>query len=228
MIHWLWYTLPLVAFPGLERVLGGPTPPLAAALSARRVLAVAAHPDDLEYFCGGTLCRLARDGAQVTALLATRGERAGDPAQRRQEQEAAAGLLGYSRLHLLDFADRDVRAGDPDLCGRLASILEQEHPDLLLTFDPVHPFPVYRHSDHMAVARAVLDLWRGPALLFHTRRPTVAVEITDVFAEKVAAFSAHQSQLPVRGTARLVGWHLRRRNRAGGRRYVEVFRERSD
>lgn len=224
-MHWLWYTLPLVYFPGLERLLSGARPPLGGLPPAvRRAVAVAAHPDDLEYFCGGALGLLTRAGAHVAAVLATRGERGGDPALRRREQEQAAALLGYGGLHLWDFPDRGVRAADPRLRTRLAELLAQERPDLLLTFDPHYPFPLYRHPDHVAVARAVLALWPGPALLFHTRRPTLAVEVTGVFATKVAAFAAHRSQLPRRGTARLAGWHLGRRHEAGGRRYAEVFR----
>lgn len=200
MIHWLWYTLPLLHIPGVERLLGGASPGVSPAPVARRVLAVAAHPDDLEYFCGGTLGRLAREGARVTAVLATRGELGGDPVRRRSEQEAAAAILGYSRLYLLDFPDGGVRSADPRLRAKLAE---------------------------MNVAEAALDLWPGAAFLFHTRRATIAVDITGSFRAKVAAFAAHRSQLPRRGTARLVGWHLGRRNRRGGHTYLELFRDRT-
>lgn len=224
MIHWLWYTMPIVSMPGLERLLGGAVPPLRAELGIRRVLAVAAHPDDLEYFCGGTLCRLAREGAHVVAVLATQGERGGDPEQRRREQEQAAALAGYSGLHMLDFPDRGLRADDTRLRSELANLIQGESPDWLLTFDPEYAHPVYRHSDHLAVARAALAVWPGPSLLFHTRRPNLAVDITDDFTTKVSAFLAHRSQLPRRSAAGLVGWHMERRNR-GGKRYLEVFRQ---
>jgi LmbE family N-acetylglucosaminyl deacetylase len=225
VIHWLWYTLPLVHIPGVERVLGGPCPPVRPLPDAGRVLAVAAHPDDLEYFCGGTLCRMAQAGVRVAALLATRGELGGDPVRRRGEQEEAAAIIGYRELYQLDFHDRGVNAGDPRLRARLGEILAAERPDLLLTFDTRFPYPVYWHPDHMNVAEAALDLWWGPALLFHTRRPTAAFDITPVFEEKIAAFVAHRSQLPLRGTARLAGWHLGRRNRRGERTCLELFRE---
>lgn len=227
-MHWLWYTLPLICVPGLERLLGGPGPPLADRLHTQRAVAVAAHPDDLEYFCGGTLCRLAREGAEVIAVLATRGERGGDPERRRAEQEAAGALLGYSRLYLLDFPDRGVRADDPRLQAALQEIFARERPDLLLTFDPVWPYPVYRHADHLAVAQAALSLWPGRRLLFHTRRPTLAVDITETFDIKVAAFAAHESQLPRRGRVRLIGFHLARRSRGQFRRYLEPFRSEPD
>lgn len=76
----------------------------------------------------------------------------------------------------------------------------------------------------MAVGRTALAVWHGPALLFHTRRPNVAVDITATFPAKVAAFAAHKSQFPRRGAARLAAWHLGRRS-ACGRRYLEVFHQ---
>lgn len=224
MVHWLWYTMPLVVIPGLERLLGGPLPPLGAELGIRRALAVGAHPDDLEYFCGGTLCRLAREGAHTVAVLATQGELGGDPERRRQEQMEAAALAGYSGVHMLDFPDRGVRADDPRLRERLLEIMRTVRPDWLLTFDPAHSYPVYRHSDHLEVAKAALAIWQGPALLFHTNRPDVAIDVTADFPTKVAAFCAHQSQLPRQGTARLVGFHMTKRNQRGGRVYLELFR----
>lgn len=223
-IHWLWYTLPFVSIPGLERLLCGPLPPIQTDLTATRVLAVAAHPDDLEYFCGGTLALLAQQGAHVTAVIATRGEQGGNPGARRQEQERAAAHLGYGRLWQLDFPDRGVRAALPRVREELSTIIAHEQPDLLLTFDPIYPHPIYQHSDHMAVARAALALWPGDALLFHTRRPTLAVEVTSVFTHKLAAFGAHRSQLPVRARDQLIGWHLACRNRKGRDAYVELFR----
>lgn len=226
MMHWLWYTLPLVCVPGLEHLLGGACPPPGPVPAVRRVLAVAAHPDDLEYFCGGTLALLARQGAQVAAVLATRGEKGGDPVRRLAEQEAAARVLGY-RHQVLDFPDGGVRAHLPALRSAVERVIVQTEPDLVMTFDHTWPYPVYDHDDHMAVAEAVTGLWPGLCWLFHTRRPTLSVEITDVFAAKAAAFAAHRSQLPRRGTARLVGFHLHRRNQRGARRrYVELFRER--
>lgn len=246
--HWVWFTLPLLHFPGLHRVwvgrdyTGALSPRTRLGRTAwdlgqrvvrwpRRVLAVGAHPDDLEYFCGGTLALYARAGARVVGVRATRGERGGRlprlPEVRVAEQQEAARRLGYTPV-ILDFPDRGLDAQDPALRQALQHLLNQEQPDLVLTFDPDRPFPVYRHPDHLAVARALLDLWPGPALLFHTRQPNVVVDITAVFRDKVAAFAAHKSQLPRRGTARLVAWHLRGRSRGrdacGRTRYVEVFR----
>lgn len=226
MMHWLWYTLPVVSLPGVERLLRGRLPEVVELIQAQTVLAVAAHPDDLEYFCGGTLGRLSSEGIRVVTVIATRGEMGGDPAVRAAEQTEAARVLGYSGLYLLSFPDGMLRSEDEQLRQALLQLIDQERPDLVLTFDDKYPFPVYQHPDHMAVARAILDLWRGPALLFHTRRPDLVVDITYNFAAKVKAFGAHRSQLPRWGAPHLAGFHLRRRFASGRRRYLEPFRRR--
>ena len=82
-------------------------PDATAALAGRTVLAIFAHPDDESLACGGTLARLADDGARVVLLCASRGERgqSADPSvargpdlgrARQRELEAAAQVLGIS------------------------------------------------------------------------------------------------------------------------------------
>lgn len=247
--HWTWFTLPLIHFPGMHRLLVGreyiralsPWNRYGRAAWAlgqemlcrpQTVVAVAAHPDDLEYFCGGTLALLARRGVRVVAVLATRGERGGRqpdlPVRREREQQVAAQHLGYAAVHIYAFPDGGVRADDPALRARLRGVLEAEQPDLLLTFDPDRPFPLYHHPDHFAVARAALSLWDGLALLFHTRSPNAVMDITATFRDKLAAFVCHRTQLPRRGTNRLAGWHLISRSVGRDarfrRRLVELFR----
>jgi len=83
------------------------------------VLAYFAHPDDETMLCGGTLALLARQGAQVTLLCATRGEggETGEPplctreelgALREAELRCAAAALGLARVDLLDYVDPTV------------------------------------------------------------------------------------------------------------------------
>lgn len=242
---WIWYTLPLVNVPGLEGLVAGPKYRKAAsprAVSAwecgeelirspKSVVAVAAHPDDLEYFAGGTLARLVRQGCRVVGVLATRGERGGRapdlPRRRAREQAAASLRMGYAQVHILDRPDRGVQADDPELLAQLQECLDLEKPDCVFTFDPDEPFPVYLHPDHIAVARATLAVWSGHTALFHTRAPNAVVDITPHFHVKVAAFAVHRSQLPLGGTAG-VRWHLRGRSYRRGpdkrRRMVEYFR----
>jgi len=77
------------------------------------VLAIGAHPDDVELGCGGTVALLARAGKRVGILHLTRGEMGtrGTPAERIAEAEAAAQALGAAELGFLDCGDGGLRTG---------------------------------------------------------------------------------------------------------------------
>lgn len=169
------------------------------------VLAVAAHPDDLEYYAGGTLALLSRKGAAVIAVICTDGERGGKRPNlgqiRRGEQREAARILGYREVRFLGYADRGLSqtVDRQELVAALERIIEEVRPALILTFDSARPRPPYIHPDHQAVGRAVAQAvarlqWPGSLALFHTRRPDAVVDITPVAEEKLAALRAHQSQ----------------------------------
>ncbi len=178
--------------------------------SARRVVAVVAHPDDAEWYAGGTLSLLARRGAKVTVVVATDGERGprrgldGDPRPlaeiRRQEQRAAAREIGYGVV-FLGLPDRGL-GRVADLPRRIGATLAPLRPDAILTFDARYPGLPYVHPDHQAVGRAVMRLVaagdpavRGAAVyLFHTRRPDTAVDIGAALPAKLRALAAHRSQ----------------------------------
>ncbi len=70
-----------------------------------RILAIGAHPDDIEFGCGGTLIKYARQGHDIFLLVMTEGGGCGDPAIRRQEQERAAQILQVSKLFWGEYPD---------------------------------------------------------------------------------------------------------------------------
>lgn len=174
-------------------------------LRARTVLALVAHPDDLEWYVGGTLKRLADSGAQVQVIVASDGERGPNRtgahdlhATRRAEQVQAAQILGYSEIHFLGLPDRAV-AAQPQLLSQVSQIYRDVKPDAVLIFDPVYPAYPYLHADHQGSAQVFLRYWQSlpqkpPLYLFQTRRPNVAVDISGVIDSKVEAMNAHRSQ----------------------------------
>lgn len=207
-------------------------------LSNRVVLAVGAHPDDLEFYAGGCLRLLSVSGARVVAVVATDGERGGSlpdlPDVRRREQEAAAAILGLSEVVFLGLPDRRLRRVQEALEAALHAVWERVRPAVVFSFDPVAPQPPYVHPDHQALGRAVLRVAAArsaagepPATLylFHTRRPNAAVDIESVFEAKLRAFRAHASQMT--RLEWMVGPVIRRSARANGRRagfrWAEAF-----
>jgi LmbE family N-acetylglucosaminyl deacetylase len=190
-----------------------PVPDAAAALQEgarllafRRVLAVAAHPDDLEWYAGGTLARMARAGVEVHVIVASDGERGPNltgardlRAERRREQAVAADLIGYRSVHMPGLPDRSVARGDA-LRRELEKVASAVRPDAVLTFDPEKPSLPYLHADHQGAGRIVRQWWREqgkgrPALYYwQTRRPDVLVDISEVMDVKLAARAAHRTQ----------------------------------
>ena len=133
------------------------------AAEMQRVMVVAAHPDDLETTCGGTLTLLIQRGAEVVLLLATDGDigthdatytRETLAAVRRIETLEAARLLGLEDVVFLGHHDGELVAG-LDLRAEVALAYRRHQPDTILTFDPV--WGGQAHPDHTAAGRAAVD-----------------------------------------------------------------------
>jgi LmbE family N-acetylglucosaminyl deacetylase len=139
------------------------------------LMAVLAHPDDETFGMGGTLALYAKQGVEVHLICATRGEVGEvDPALlkgfeniaelREGELRCAAGVLGISGLHFLGYRDSGMpgspdnhhplalaAAAEAEVAGKVADIIRQVKPQVVLTFDPIGG---YRHPDHIAIQRA--------------------------------------------------------------------------
>jgi len=133
---------------------------------ARSILAVAAHPDDIEAWCAGTLARAIDNGATVRLLLVTSGDKgSGDPAadaravamRREVEAREAARLLGIAEVAFLRYTDGEVE-NTQQLLRDIVGGIRRWQPEVVFTFDPVDPLPRYiSHRDHRTVGRTTLD-----------------------------------------------------------------------
>jgi LmbE family N-acetylglucosaminyl deacetylase len=138
-------------------------------LETQNILVILAHPDDPEFFCGGTLARWALAGHRITYLLMTCGDKGRNPsneeiagedlcAMRQQEERAAAAVIGAQGVHFLDHEDGTLI---PDLRLRreVVRFIRQFKPDILVTCDPQNLFASYgiNHPDHRAAGQVVLD-----------------------------------------------------------------------
>ncbi len=181
-------------------------------MSARLdVLAVGAHPDDVELGCGGTAALLARAGRRVGLLHLTRGEAGtrGTAAERRVEAEAAAAALGAVELHFLDCGDGALRHGRQEE-DALIELLRRHRPEVVLA-----PTPADRHPDHGRAHRLVADACfyaglaarpagglpphRPGALYAYMQHdpfaPSFVVDVTPVWEAKQRALDAYRSQI---------------------------------
>jgi LmbE family N-acetylglucosaminyl deacetylase len=138
-----------------------------SALGAARVLAVGAHPDDAEFYAGGTLALFADAGAHVALVVCTGGGRGGrglaDPvAVRAAEQARAAELVPFHERANLGRSDGELAVDEP-LRAALVHALRRVRPDVVVTHDPRLVFAPVRdrfrlqHSDHRAAGQALLD-----------------------------------------------------------------------
>jgi len=121
------------------------------------------HADDEAVTCGGFLHRLATRGCAVTLVILTKGERGTPDATvnlslkeiRTREAQRVARILKISRCVQQDFGDGELQARKPELSAFLGKLIEQERPDLLVTYDLTG---LYGHSDHVACSEVVTDL----------------------------------------------------------------------
>ena len=133
-----------------------------------RVLVVLAHPDDPEFFCGGTIARWAASGRDITYCLLTRGDKGSDDDSlstqelaeiREVEQRAAAKALGVNEVLFLKELDGYVLP-TLDLRRDIVRVLRQVKPQVVITCDPTNFFPsnyYINHADHRAAGQATLD-----------------------------------------------------------------------
>jgi N-acetylglucosamine malate deacetylase 1 len=147
------------------------------------VVVVAPHSDDESIGCGGLLALAER----ASVILLTGDE------TRRAEARDALNVLGVTDLECLALPDQRISEVG-DLPVRLASLLRARGPSTV-----VFPFPLDRHLDHVATARAVAAAAPGCELwcyeVWTPLDPNRLVDITDVADKKRAAIARHRSQV---------------------------------
>lgn len=134
----------------------------------RTIMAVVAHPDDVELTCGGSIICWTRKGDHAILVMATDGARgakhagpdgAGMAATRRAEQQAAAAVLGFGEIVELGFPDGEL-VEDDRLRAALVEHVRRVRPDVVVAMDPLTVIfrnSYVNHRDHRVLGMAVLD-----------------------------------------------------------------------
>jgi len=169
------------------------------------ILAIGAHPDDIELGCGGLLIKAARQGHEVYMYTLTRGAASGDPAQRTRELMQSAKFIGAKALWIDNFDDTRLTASN-ELINHIEFFINKAEPDIVIT----HSLGDVHH-DHKAIASSTIEAGRFiPNIMSYeiplTKdfRPQVFYDISDVVDEKVELikiFWSQQSKLYLKANA---------------------------
>lgn len=137
----------------------------------KTVLAIGAHPDDIEFACGATMAKLSSSGAELYFVVCTDGNRGSRHHQiqnselvksRQKEQFEAAQILGAKEVIMLNHEDGNLT---PDIAFKeeIVKLIRKFKPDMVFTHDPNWFYKVTKtgahinHNDHRATGIAVLD-----------------------------------------------------------------------
>jgi LmbE family N-acetylglucosaminyl deacetylase len=198
-----------------------------------RILVIVAHPDDIEFGAAGTIARWTAEGAQVTYCIVTDGAAgSNDPNTniedlkriRREEQIAAARVVGVQDVRFLGYADGTLQP-TLELRCELTRLIRELRPDRVMCFDPTEVFvqtpgsgDYINHPDHRAAAEASvyaifpsaetrpifpelldegLEPYHVPEVWFMltSRQPNEFVDITATQERKLEALRCHVSQV---------------------------------
>jgi LmbE family N-acetylglucosaminyl deacetylase len=218
----------------------------------RRALVIAAHPDDADFGAAGTAHLWSQQGWEFYYLVCTNGAKGSDDESmsperlirlRRDEQRAAAAILGVKDVAFLDHEDGELTA-NRDFLGDVVRHIRTIRPDAVFTHDPeavIVRDSFINHSDHRttgliavdAVYPAARDRLNFPEhiasglqphkvseiYIWGSERANFDVDITDIIEKKIEALRAHKSQFEDDFIQRILGiW----KTEEG--RYVESFR----
>lgn len=159
----------------MEASTGAASFPVPAAGTVRRVLAFAAHPDDIDFGAAGTVAAWTAAGAEVSYCIMTSGDAGGFVPGNREavselrsgEQRAAAELVGVSDLHFLGERDGYL-AVTPEVVEKAVALIRRVRPDVVLSMHPERNWDRIQasHPDHLAcgeiVTRAVYPAAENP------------------------------------------------------------------
>jgi LmbE family N-acetylglucosaminyl deacetylase len=189
----------------------------------KKAIVVCAHADDMETMMGGLAALLSERGVLLYELICTTGNTGThDPAfsrqrlaeVRREEARMGATLLGFQEIEMLNYDDGELEPS-LDLRATIASFYRQWQADALFMFDASWAGQI--HPDHRAVGRVALDalipsrmelyhpeqLADGVGLgcvsnvfLFSPATTDLYLDVTEIYAKKIAAALAHVSQFP--------------------------------
>jgi len=198
------------------------------------VLVLSAHPDDAEFGAAGTVARWTDEGRAVVYVICTNGDKGTSDRTltpeslskiRKQEQQAAAELLGVQEVVFLDYPDQGLE-DTPELRKQVVRLIRTFRPRVLVTSDPYRRY--LWHRDHRIIGQVAMDAvfpfardhLAYPDMLEQGLEPHKVAEIlfwaaedinyrsdiTATFDRKIAALRCHASQIREFKTSDPLNW----------------------
>ena len=163
----------------------------------RRILAIGAHPDDIEIAAGATLAKLHDGGNYIFGLVLTQGEFGGDARVRPLEARNGARFLGLDDIKIMSYSDGCLEEEWYELIKTIESTIGEVRPDIILTHS-AHDI----HQDHQAVHEATLRAGRSQCTILCYESPSASpdfvptffVNVADYVSIKINAMAAHWDQ----------------------------------
>lgn len=161
------------------------------------VLAIGAHPDDIEIGCGGTIKKHVLLGDDVYFIIATSGEKGGNKEERIAEARKSASLIGIKNIYFLNFPDSFV-SHDGQTVSLIDNIMKKISPNIVY----VHSLKDY-HQDHSNIAKSTLSSSRNMKnSIMCYEAPSTTLEFTPIafnnisetFESKMEAINQFVSQ----------------------------------
>ncbi|MGD8942551.1 MAG: PIG-L deacetylase family protein [Desulfobacterales bacterium] len=160
------------------------------------ILAIGAHPDDIEFGCGGTIIKYTQRCHRLFLQIMTEGGLGAHSTTRTSEQEASRAILGAEEIFWGGYEDTHLQV-DVELIGKIEAVIKKIQPDFIFC-----SYPEDTHQDHRHLAQAVMSATRyirnvlfyeGPTT--QNFKPHVFVDISDTLDKKIEALQAHRSQV---------------------------------
>lgn len=160
------------------------------------ILAIGAHPDDIEFGCGGALIKFSERGCNVFLLVLTGGSVGGNPVNRKKEQEDSAKFLKARRVFWGNFEDTEIPL-NKDLITTIERVIDKTKPHMVFLnyFDDTH-------QDHRVIAQASISATRYIKEVLYYEVPTsknfepdIFVDVGDVLEKKLELLKLHVSQV---------------------------------
>ena len=163
----------------------------------QRILAIGAHPDDIEIAAGATLAKQRDSGNYVYGLILTNGQVGGNGSKRKLEAGDGAVFLGLDDFKISDFPDTRLHEYPNEILKEIESTINQIKPDIIYTHS-AHDI----HQDHQVVHDATLRAARRSSNILCYESPSASldfipqyfVEVSDYVEVKIEAIRSHWDQ----------------------------------